>query len=236
MTEWLLILCNVMFINIVLSGDNSIVISLAANRLPIELRKKAIVWGSVTAIALRVLLLIGGLFLIEIPFLKIASALLLMWVAFQLLIENVKDQPQNDGKESKITDSKGSTIWQAIRTIAIADLVMSLDNAVAMIGAAKGNVWAIVIGLLITVPVLMLGSQLLSRILQTYKWVLHIAAAILGWTAGEMLIDDTVFKNISFQETLSWIVPILGGLIILSFGFWFSKKQPISEPETNRAA
>lgn len=254
--EWLLALLNVIFMNTILSGDNSIVISLAANRLPEMLRKKAIVWGSVTAIGLRIILLLIGTYLIEVPFFKIAAAFLLLWVAVQLIFDSVKVEQEKSAEEKKeqqqavqskpvgeiavtveASQSKSThSLWKAIRTIAIADFVMSLDNAVAMLGAANGYRSVLLLGLALTVPLLIWGSELMSRILQKYTWLVMIAVGVLGWTAGDMFVDDFLFQKISFQDTMQLIVPLVTGIGIVVFGIVLSVRASQTHKEKHKMA
>jgi YjbE family integral membrane protein len=267
--EWLLALLNVMFMNTILSGDNSIVISLAANRLPETLRKKAILWGSITAIGLRVVLLVIGTYFIDVPFFKIAAALLLMWVAVQLIRDSVKSEHRKEAgngddptrmsssgikngstrkgsngpdievavaTETASSTTDSSSFWKAIRTIAIADFVMSLDNAVAILGASNGYTSVIFIGLAITVPILFVGSELLSRILTKYSWLILLAVAILGWTAGDMFVDDVIFQKFSFQDTMQWLVPAVMGVGISLFAILIMVRASQNSKEKHKVA
>jgi YjbE family integral membrane protein len=243
--DWLLALGNVVFINTILSGDNSIVISLAANQLPESLRKRAIIWGGITAVGLRILLLIAGIYLISIPFCKIVSAMLLFWIAIQLIQENMSSEPQtslhhshpnaqeilgevavtSEGtNSSSAREPQARSLWKAIRTIAVADFVMSLDNAVAMLGAADGYISVLCVGLILSVPLLTLGSQWLSQILQTNGWLIWIAICLLGWTAGEMVAEDRIFQAVPYQEILNWCLRVAGTISILGIGMLLTKR------------
>jgi YjbE family integral membrane protein len=243
--DWLLALGNVVFINTILSGDNSIVISLAANQLPESLRKRAIIWGGITAVGLRILLLIAGIYLISIPFCKIVAALLLFWIAVQLIQENMSSEPQtgfqhshpnareilgevavtSEGTSSgSVREPQARSLWKAIRTIAVADFVMSLDNAVAMLGAADGYVSVLCVGLIISVPLLTWGSHWLSRILQKNGWLVWIAVSLLGWTAGDMFADDHIFQAVPYQDVLNWCMRITGTISILGLGILWMKR------------
>jgi YjbE family integral membrane protein len=186
-------LSQIMVVNIVLSGDNAVVIALACRNLPVRYRQPAILAGSAGAIALRVVFCVLVAWLLQISYLKIAGALLLFWIGVKLITED-----EDEGSEGGVAGK--ANLWGAIQTIIIADAVMSLDNAIAIAAAAeqaaKGDsfrAWTlIVIGLLITIPIIILGSQLIMRIMQRYPIVILIGGALLGFVAGEMLITDKV--------------------------------------------
>jgi YjbE family integral membrane protein len=180
-----------MLVNIVLSGDNAVVIALACRNLPVQYRQPAILAGSAGAIVLRIIFCVIVAWLLQIPYLKIAGALLLFWIGVKLITED-EEEGGEDGVAAK------ANIWGAIQTIIIADAVMSLDNAIAIAAAAeqaaKGDsfrAWTlIIIGLLITIPIIIFGSQLIMRIMQRYPIVILIGGALLGFVAGEMLVTD----------------------------------------------
>ncbi len=184
-------LSQIMLVNIVLSGDNAVVIALACRNLPVQYRQPAILAGSAGAIVLRIIFCVIVAWLLQIPYLKIAGALLLFWIGVKLITED-EEEGGEDGVAAK------ANIWGAIQTIIIADAVMSLDNAIAIAAAAeqaaKGDsfrAWTlIIIGLLITIPIIIFGSQLIMRIMQRYPIVILIGGALLGFVAGEMLVTD----------------------------------------------
>jgi YjbE family integral membrane protein len=184
-------LSQIMLVNIVLSGDNAVVIARACRNLPVQYRQPAILAGSGGAIVLRIIFCVIVAWLLQIPYLKIAGALLLFWIGVKLITED-DEEGGEDGVAAK------ANLWGAIQTIIIADAVMSLDNAIAIAAAAeqaaKGDsfrAWTlIVIGLLITIPIIIFGSQLIMRIMQRYPIVILIGGALLGFVAGEMLITD----------------------------------------------
>lgn len=184
-------LSQIMLVNIVLSGDNAVVIALACRNLPVQYRQPAILAGSGGAILLRIVFCVIVAWLLQIPYLKIAGALLLFWIGVKLITED-----DEEGGEEGVAAK--ANLWGAIQTIIIADAVMSLDNAIAIAAAAeqaaKGDsvrAWTlIVIGLLITIPIIVFGSQLIMRIMQRYPIVILIGGALLGFVAGEMLVTD----------------------------------------------
>lgn len=173
-------LLKLILINIVLSGDNAVVIALACRNLPAEQQKKAIFWGSFGAILLRIVLTFVAVWLLKVPFVQVAGALLLLYIAVKLL----------KGEDNAETLKSSSKIGEAIQTIIVADLVMSLDNVLAVAGAAGGNLLLIVVGLAISIPLIVWGSQLLMRLMNRFPVIVLLGAALLGYTAGEMTLSD----------------------------------------------
>ncbi|RBA25003.1 TerC family protein [Herminiimonas fonticola] len=173
---------NIILINIVLSGDNAVVIALAAKSLPPKQKKMAVIWGSAAAIILRIVLTIFALQLLTLPYLKLIGAVLLFYIGVQLLAEG-------DGEE----DIEGhSNLWGAIKTILVADLVMSLDNVLGVAAAANGNVTLLVIGLAISVPLIVFGSAIVLKLMEKFPIIITLGAALLGYLAGEMLFSDPI--------------------------------------------
>jgi len=187
-------LSQIMLVNIVLSGDNAVVIALACRNLPVQYRQPAILAGSGGAIVLRIIFCIIVAWLLQIPYLKIVGALLLFWIGVKLITEEDEDEGGENGVAGK------ANLWGTIQTIIIADAVMSLDNAIAIAAAAeqaaKGDsvrAWTlIIIGLIITIPIIVFGSTIVMRIMQRYPIVILIGGALLGFVAGEMLVTDKV--------------------------------------------
>jgi len=173
---------NIILINIVLSGDNAVVIALAAKSLPPKQKKLAVIWGSAAAIILRIVLTIFALQLLTLPYLKLIGAALLFYIGVQLLAEG--------GGEEDIEGH--SNLWSAIKTILIADLVMSLDNVLGVAAAANGNVTLLVIGLAISVPLIVFGSAIVLKLMEKFPIIITLGAALLGYLAGEMLFSDPV--------------------------------------------
>jgi len=192
-------LSQIMLVNIVLSGDNAVVIALACRNLPVQHRQPAILAGSGGAIVLRIIFCIIVAWLLQIPYLKIAGALLLFWIGVKLITEE-EDEGEGGGGGGEDGVAGKANLWGAIQTIIIADAVMSLDNAIAIAAAAeqaaKGDsmrAWTlIVIGLVITIPIIVFGSTIVMRIMQRYPIVILIGGALLGFVAGEMLVTDKV--------------------------------------------
>ncbi|MGY8847892.1 MAG: TerC family protein [Burkholderiales bacterium] len=208
---WVAVL-QIIAIDIVLGGDNAIVIALACRRLPKEQRNRGIFWGVFGAIALRVVLISFALTLLAIPFLKIIGALLLVWIGIKLL------QPEPENSTHEIDAS--TTLLGAIKTIIIADVVMSLDNVIAIAGAAKDSVGLVIFGLIVSVPIIVWGSKLIMKLMDRFPIIIIIGAGLLGWIAGDMAITDVAINEwVSTNAIfLHWFSPICGALIIVITG------------------
>ena len=195
----------IIVVNILLSGDNAVVIALAARSLPAHQQKQAIIWGSVAAIIMRVILTIVAVELLKYPYLKIVGGLLLFWIAVQLLEPEGDD---GDGIESS------NNVMVAIRTILIADLVMSLDNVIGVAAAAKGDNVLVMLGLAISIPLIIFGSTTLLKVMDRYPVIITAGAALLGWVAGEMLITDPILVS-WIAANMPWMemhLPLVGGV------------------------
>jgi YjbE family integral membrane protein len=199
--------------NIVLSGDNAVVIAMAARSLKPEQQKKAIFWGSAAAIVMRVVLTIVAIQLLTLPFLKVIGAALLVYIGVDLL--NGDDEDEGEGKEI-------NGMAAAIRTILIADLVMSLDNVLAVAAAAKGNIPLLVIGLLVSIPLIIFGSTLLMKVMERFPIIITLGAALLGWLAGEMLVTDPAVVSRFGQpsHTLEIAASVAGAALVVGWGKW----------------
>jgi YjbE family integral membrane protein len=208
---WVAVL-QIIAIDIVLGGDNAIVIALACRRLPKEQRNRGIFWGVFGAIALRVVLISFALTLLAIPFLKIIGALLLVWIGIKLL------QPEPENSTHEIDAS--TTLLGAIKTIIIADVVMSLDNVIAIAGAAKDSVGLVIFGLIVSVPIIVWGSKLIMKLMDRFPIIIIIGAGLLGWIAGDMAITDVAINEwVSTNAIfLHWFSPVCGALIIVITG------------------
>ncbi|KSU81997.1 TerC family protein [Fictibacillus enclensis] len=209
MDNLLVNLLEILLINIVLSGDNAVVIALACRNLEERHRNKAIFFGTFGAVFLRVVLTFVAVYLLKIPFLNFVGGLLLLWIAIKLL----KGEEEGDIEAN-------SSLSGAIKTIIIADLVMSLDNIVAVAGAANGNIVLIILGLIISIPLIIWGSQLLMKIMTRFPIIIILGAALLGYTAGEMMLKDKAvghyLENIDFN--LHLVVPLLLAVLVVVIG------------------
>jgi YjbE family integral membrane protein len=211
-------LMQIIGVNIVLSGDNAVVIALAARSLPPKQQKQAIIWGSGAAVVMRIILTIVALELLRLPYLKLVGAALLLWIGIQLLV------PEDD--EGGAGASANAGMIAAIRTILIADLVMSLDNVIGVAAAAKGNVTLLVLGLLISIPLVIFGSTLLMKLMERWPIIVTIGAALLGWVAGEMAATDPLLASWvdANASWLHWGAPILGAVIVVAAGKWLASR------------
>jgi YjbE family integral membrane protein len=176
----------IILVNIILSGDNAVVIALAARSLPERQRQQAIVWGSVAAIVMRVILTLVAVQMLKWPMLKFAGSLLLFWIALQLLL------PEKDGGHGGTRPE--ASLMGTIRTILLADLVMSLDNVIAVAAAAKGSLALLIIGLGISIPLVVFGSTLILKLMDRYPVIVTVGAALLGFVSGEMLVTDPALE------------------------------------------
>jgi YjbE family integral membrane protein len=207
--EFLIGLLKIILINIVLSGDNAVVIALACRNLNPKYRKKAVFLGSFGAIALRVVLTFVAVYLLQIPFLNFIGGILLLWIAIKLL----------KGEEEENIEGS-SNLMGAIKTIIFADLIMSLDNVVAVAGAAGGNMTLIFIGLAVSIPLIIWGSQLLMTIMEKFPIIVLLGAALLGYTAGEMMLTDKVVSQFFEQlhPSIFTVFPLMLAVIVVIIG------------------
>ena len=188
-------LLKIIWINIILSGDNAVVIAMAARTLPPSQQRKAVFWGSGAAVVLRILLTIVAAKLLALPYLQIVGGLLLLWIGVQLLGE------EDDEESGEVKPH--ATLLSAVRTILIADLVMSLDNVIAVAAAAKGSMLLLVLGLAISIPLVIFGSTLMIKLMERFPIIVVLGAALIGWVGGETIASDFVFKE--FLEANHWV-------------------------------
>ena len=208
--------------NILLSGDNAVVIAMAARSLPPHQQKKAIFWGSAAAIVLRIVLTIAAVQLLQLPYLKIIGAVALLWIGVQLL---------TDSEEEGEVRSEG-TLGAAVRTILIADLVMSIDNVIAVAGAAdrappQYRVPLLVVGLALSIPLIIAGSTILMKVMERWPIIIVLGAALLGFLAGEMLVTDPALAS-WFEARLpaaDWVVGAIGAVLVVVVGKWLHHRQ-----------
>lgn len=212
--EFWIALSQIILINIVLSGDNAVVIALACRSLPPQQQKKAILFGSVGAIVLRVVLTFFAVYLLSLPYLKLVGAALLLWIGIGLL-------KGDDGEE----ELEGhANLTSAIKTIVVADLVMSLDNVIGVAAAAKGNVPLLVFGLVISIPLIIFGSTLILKLMNRFPVIITLGAALLGWVAGEMALTDPAATGFMEQHHyLHNVLPALGAATVVAIGKWLGR-------------
>ena len=220
-------LSQIIVINIVLSGDNAVVIAMASRSLSPLQQKKAILFGSVGAIVLRVILTFFAVYLLTLPYLKLIGAALLLWIGVGLL--------KGDSEEESLEGH--SNLAAAIKTIVVADLVMSLDNVVGVAAAAKGNVPLLVFGLVISIPLIIFGSTLILKLMDRFPVIITLGAALLGWVAGEMAISDPVVSAwAEHREALHKLVPAVGAAAVVVTGKWLMKRRPLPAAAGEAAA
>ena len=213
--SWWVPLLQIIGVNIVLSGDNAVVIALACRSLPEKERRLGILFGSAGAIVLRIILTFFAVSLLQYPYLKIIGALLLLWIGVKLLVPD-------DGDGDNI--SANDNLIAAIRTIIIADLVMSLDNVMGVAAAAKGSVPLIIIGLGISIPIIIFGSTLIMKIMDRFPIIITIGGALLGYVAGEMAVTDNAVAEWIEQHAsyLHVLVPIAAAVFVVVIGKWLA--------------
>jgi YjbE family integral membrane protein len=218
----------IIWVNILLSGDNAVVIALAARSLPEEQRKKAVMLGSAAAIVLRVVLTLFAVELLHLPYLKIIGAVLLFWIGVQLLL------PEHDNEDGV---ASSDNLFAAIRTILIADLVMSLDNVIAVAAAAESGPPAsrtllLLIGLGMSIPLIIAGSQLLMKVMERYPIIITLGAALLGFVAGEMLVHDIAVEGFftKLGGASTTIIELAGAVGVVVVGSWLAKRRRAARP------
>ncbi|MEK4352652.1 TerC family protein [Paenibacillus sp. FSL R5-0475] len=208
--ESLLLLGEILMINLVLSGDNAMVIAMASKDLPEKHRKIAVWWGAAGAVILRCLLTFVAVLLLKIPYIQAGGGILLLWIAFKLLLEEEED----------LRVAETSSVWKSIRTILVADFIMSLDNVLAIAGLAKGDLALITIGIALSIPIVVWGSGLIVGWLHRFPILVFIGAYILAFTAGDMMLQDAKLGTmLSFLlPSTHSILPIALGILVVVTG------------------
>jgi YjbE family integral membrane protein len=222
----------IIWVNIILSGDNAVVIALAARSLPVHQQGKAVFWGAGAAVVLRIILTIFAVALLKYPYLKLIGGLLLFWIAVKLLVPE-------DGGEGDVESS--DNLFQAIKTILIADLVMSLDNVVAVAAVAKGSMLLLILGLAISIPLVIFGATILMKLMGRYPVIVTIGAALIGYVAGEMMVTDPIVIA-WFTANAHWLIDfevfsilgakfelsgagLIGAAIVVAAGKWLAARN-----------
>ena len=210
---------SIILANILLSGDNAVVIAMAARSLPAHQQKKAIFYGSAAAIVMRIVLTLIAVEMLKWPFLKIIGGVLLVYIGVTLLLED------DDGGDQGAQQNAGLMI--AIRTILIADLVMSLDNVLAVAAAAKGNTLLLILGLGISIPLIIFGSTLLLKVMERFPIIITLGAALLGFLAGEMIMTDPAVTQRfgELSHTLVNATGVAGALLVVALGKLLQRRQ-----------
>lgn len=223
----------IILIDILLGGDNAVIIALACRNLPKAQRLQGILWGTAGAIFLRVILIAFALVLLDIPFLKVVGGALLLWIGVKLLL------PEEDEHGNV---SGGTSVWSAVKTILIADLVMSLDNVIAIAGAAQNThadhqIYYVIFGLIVSVPIIIWGSTLVLKLIDRFPLVVTFGAALLGWIAGGMLVTDVfVVDQIGeVSQTVKIAAEVVGAIFVVGLGKWLASRRAANRGELNES-
>jgi YjbE family integral membrane protein len=233
---WIAVL-QIIAIDILLGGDNAVVIALACRKLPPRQRKLGIFWGVFGAIALRVILIFFALTLLKIPFLKLVGAALLLWIGIKLVLP--------DREEGGHEIDASTSLMGAIKTIIVADAVMSLDNVIAIAAASKDSMALVIFGLVVSIPIIVFGSQLVLKLMDRFPIVILGGGALLGWIAGDMAVSDVAIKDWVEQNMAGyqWMVAVAGAALVIAVGKLLAMKtaaepvvdlagRPADPPET----
>jgi len=214
---WFAVL-QIIAIDLVLSGDNAVVIALACRNLPAEQRRRGVLYGVIGAIGLRVALTAFAAGVLGYPYLKLIGGLLLLWIGVKLLLPT-----DDEGHNIKGADN----LWGAVRTIVVADLVMSLDNVVAVAAASRDSVMLLLFGLAVSIPLIVWTSQLFMRLMDRFPFIVVLGAGLLGYVAGGMLVSDPLFKD-WFGERLTdaqYVIGAVGAGLVMAVGTWLARRQ-----------
>lgn len=225
-TPWWSALLTIILIDLVLAGDNAIVIALAARNLPAHLQKKAIVWGAAGAIIVRSVMTVGVVWLLKVPGLMLVGGLGLLWVAYQLLAD--QGDKEHDGPVA-------STFWGAMKTIVIADALMGIDNVLGVAGAAHGAFDLVVIGLLISVPIVVFGSTMVLKLVERFPVIIKLGAAVLAFTAAKMIVGERLLQSVyggpdspasaqTLHTAAQWATYALAIAGVLAAGWWVNRR------------
>ena len=214
-SAFLIAVGQIIMIDILLGGDNAVVIALACRRLPPKQRKWGIIYGTLGAIVLRVILIAFALTLLAVPYLKLVGAVLLVWIGVKLLL------PENEGEHSNITAS--DKLWSAVKTVIVADLVMSVDNVLAIAGAAESagqhQLALVIFGLLVSIPIIVGGSQIVLKLMEKFPIIIILGGMLLGWIAGQMAYTDPALKGlVPASKAVEYACAALGAILVLILG------------------
>jgi YjbE family integral membrane protein len=217
----------IIMIDILLGGDNAVVIALACRKLPPAQRTQGILWGTAGAIVLRVVLIFFALTLLGIPFLKLVGAALLVWIGVKLLAPDEDDHSNIEGSDK---------LWAAVKTVIVADLVMSVDNVIAIAGAAQNaggdhQMPLVIFGLLVSIPIIVWGSQLVIKLMDRFPLIITIGGMLLGWIAGTMSVTDpAIAGHIPQSDAVRYAAGVAGALLVLLIGKWVASRHAASAP------
>lgn len=230
-TPWWSALLAIVLIDLVLAGDNAIVIALAARNLPPHLQKKAILWGTFGAIAVRSVMTIGVVWLLKIPGLMLVGGLGLLWIAYRLLADTSSGEHDSPA---------ASTFLGAMKTIVVADALMGVDNVLGVAGAAHGDLGLVIIGLLISVPIVVFGSSIVLKLVERFPIIITLGAAVLAFTAAKMVVSEPLLKDVFGPEGTWQFVARMGTYVlaiagVLGLGWLTSRRAAQQSANTNAA-
>lgn len=221
-TQFWLAALEIIVINVLLSGDNAVVIALACRNLPPAQRKWGVIWGAVGAIVLRIILTYFAVTLLTLPYLKIVGGVLLLWIGVKLIAE--EEEAEGEGGEKVAASDK---LMAAVRTVIVADLVMSIDNVLGVAAAAKGSLLLLVFGLVVSIPLVIAGSQIIMRLIERFPILILAGGGLLGWVAGEMIVEDRALAPWieGHAHVLQWAIPVAGVLLVVGVAKWMQSRQ-----------
>ncbi|MGD8189810.1 TerC family protein [Brevibacillus ginsengisoli] len=234
-TEFISSLLLIIAIDIVLGGDNALVIAMASRKLPAEQKKKAIFYGTALAILIRIVATVAAAMLLQVKYLFLVGGLILVWISYKLLAD------ENESHDIQA----GNNLMQAIKTIVLADVMMGLDNVLAIAGAAHGELLIIIIGLLISVPIMIWGSNLILKAMERYAWLIYAGSAVLAWTAAKMITHEKAIEHLFVSPWVLYGFKLFVVALVIGAGLWsrtrmnkasqLHKKHEIELEEKNQA-
>jgi YjbE family integral membrane protein len=209
----------IIVINILLSGDNAVVIALACRNLPPHQRRWGVFWGAVGAIVLRIVLTFFAVSLLQLPYLKLIGGVLLVWIGIKLIAE----EDAEEGHDVQASDK----MFSAIRTVVVADLVMSIDNVLGVAAAARGSLLLLIFGLALSVPLVIGGAQLIMRLIERFPILIVAGGGLLGFVAGELMIDDSAIADWVHAHAawLKWAAPVIGIALVVGPAKWMQARH-----------
>jgi YjbE family integral membrane protein len=212
----------IIVINILLSGDNAVVIALACRNLPAHQRRWGVFWGAIGAIVLRIILTFFAVTLLELPYLKIVGGALLVWIGIKLIAED-----EDAGTEVQASDR----MLSAVKTVIVADLVMSIDNVLAVAGAAKGSLVLLIFGLVVSIPLVIVGAQLIMKMIERLPILILAGGGLLGYVAGEMVVQDPALAHWigAGPHWLHWGIPLAGVILVIGVAKWMDRGRHARE-------
>jgi len=223
-TQFWLASIEIVVINILLSGDNAVIIALACRNLPGRQRAWGVVLGAGGAVVLRIVLTAFAVKLLGLPWLKLLGGALLLWIGVKLIAEDARE----DSADAEVPAS--DRLWAAVRTVVVADLVMSIDNVLGVAAAARGSVPLLVFGLLVSIPLVVAGSQIILRLIERFPVLVLIGGGLLGWIAGDMIVEDEALAPWvgDYKGWLAWLLPVAGVALVIAVAKWMERRRAVT--------